>query len=146
MSKRKIIFVDKQVQGSYMLMTGLSVFFTGLCVGVTTYCLMFNSLAEQMGTLNLAKFDFQIVTESDIPRFIAVLAAIIGLSILTSLFFLFYTHRIVGPIKRMQAAFETAGRGDFSVRLRLRQKDLLVPLAESFNKMAEQLQDKCISK
>jgi methyl-accepting chemotaxis protein len=50
------------------------------------------------------------------------------------------SHRIVGPMKRMERALEAIGRGDFSQRIILRQGDVLSDLAKSINKMAESLE------
>ena len=52
------------------------------------------------------------------------------------------SHRIVGPMKRLKAALEAIGRGDFSQRITLRQGDVLEDLAEAINKMAESLQQR----
>ena len=49
------------------------------------------------------------------------------------------SHRIVGPMKRIQKALEAIGQGDFSQRLVLREGDVLTDLAASINRMAEEL-------
>ncbi|MGH8244955.1 MAG: HAMP domain-containing protein [Gammaproteobacteria bacterium] len=52
------------------------------------------------------------------------------------------SHRIVGPMKRIQKTLEAIGRGDFSQRITLRQGDVLWELAASINRMAEALQQR----
>ena len=50
------------------------------------------------------------------------------------------SHRVVGPMKRIQKALEAIGRGDFSQRITLRQGDVLWDLAEAINTMAAELE------
>ena len=52
------------------------------------------------------------------------------------------SHRIVGPMKRIQKSLEAIGQGDFSQRLVLREGDVLTDLAASINRMAEALQQR----
>ena len=49
------------------------------------------------------------------------------------------SHRIIGPMARIQQALEAIGRGDFSQHVTLREGDVLVELAEAINRMAENL-------
>jgi len=50
------------------------------------------------------------------------------------------SHRIVGPMKRMQQTLLAIGAGNFSQRIVLREGDALEDLAKAINEMAEQLQ------
>ena len=50
------------------------------------------------------------------------------------------THRVVGPIKRMERMLDAIGNGDFSQRIHLREGDVLQDVAEAINRMAERLQ------
>ena len=50
------------------------------------------------------------------------------------------SHRIVGPMKRIEKTLAAIGQADFSQRLTLRQGDVLWDLAASINAMAEALQ------
>ena len=53
-----------------------------------------------------------------------------------------YTHRVVGPMKRIKQTLETIGNGDFSQRIILREGDVLQELATAINTMAERLQQR----
>ena len=55
------------------------------------------------------------------------------------------SHRLVGPMKRIKAALDAIGRGDFSQRITLRQGDALEDMAQAINKMAEALQQRSSS-
>ena len=50
-----------------------------------------------------------------------------------------WTHRVAGPLVRIQAALEQMVRGDLGVNLKLRRGDLLVELANTVNRLAESL-------
>ena len=52
------------------------------------------------------------------------------------------SHRIVGPMKRIQRTLEAIGTGDFSQRIILRQGDALEGLAKGINRMAESLEQR----
>jgi len=46
------------------------------------------------------------------------------------------THRVAGPLVRINAALQQMVRGDFNVHLRLRRGDSLVEVAEAINNLA----------
>ena len=50
------------------------------------------------------------------------------------------SHRVVGPIARLNRTLEAIGAGDFSQRIRLRDGDVLQPVAEAISRMADNLQ------
>ena len=52
------------------------------------------------------------------------------------------SHRLIGPVTRLQRTLEALGKGDFSQRITVRPGDTLESLARSINKMAEQLQQR----
>jgi nitrogen fixation/metabolism regulation signal transduction histidine kinase len=56
-----------------------------------------------------------------------------------------HTHRIVGPMKRIEKALEAIGQGDFSKCIILREGDALEDLAKAINKMAENLRQRAPS-
>jgi len=52
------------------------------------------------------------------------------------------SHRIVGPMNRLKQTLEAIGRGDFSQRITIRHDDALEDLANTINRMAENLQQR----
>jgi methyl-accepting chemotaxis protein len=52
------------------------------------------------------------------------------------------THRVVGPMNRLKRTLQAIGTGDFSQRITLREGDVLEDLAQSINRMAENLQQR----
>jgi methyl-accepting chemotaxis protein len=51
----------------------------------------------------------------------------------------FFSHKIAGPIYRIEKSFEQVGSGDLTVKTRLREHDQLAPLAEDVNGMVQSL-------
>lgn len=49
------------------------------------------------------------------------------------------THKVAGPLVRIQAALTRMTNGNYDVHLRLRRADALVELAEGINRLAESL-------
>ena len=67
------------------------------------------------------------------------IAMIVGLAmgIVSVLTFLFFSHRIAGPIVNLRASLERIAAGDLTVRVRLRKKDELKEVAEVLNHFTE---------
>jgi len=49
------------------------------------------------------------------------------------------THKVAGPLVRIQAALARMVNGDYDVHLRLRKRDALVEVAEGINRLAASL-------
>lgn len=49
------------------------------------------------------------------------------------------THKVAGPLVRINAALQQMARGDFHVRLKLRKGDSLIEVADAINALAETL-------
>ncbi len=52
------------------------------------------------------------------------------------------THKVVGPLARINAALQQMARGDFNVRLKLRKGDSLIEVADAINALAEALRSR----
>lgn len=52
------------------------------------------------------------------------------------------THRVVGPLVRIQAAIAQMAAGDFNVHIKLRKSDALPELAEAINRLAASLRQR----
>lgn len=52
------------------------------------------------------------------------------------------THKVAGPLVRINAALQQMAQGDFNVRLKLRHGDALVEVADAINKLASVLQSR----
>ncbi|MBI4343359.1 MAG: HAMP domain-containing protein [Candidatus Omnitrophica bacterium] len=52
------------------------------------------------------------------------------------------THKVAGPLVRIQAAIQQMTQGDYQVNIKLRKGDSLVELAESLNTLASTLRSR----
>ena len=56
---------------------------------------------------------------------------------------LIYSNRIVGPIPRLEREIDRALAGDYSVRIKARDKDELARFVGKVNMLLEHLEDRC---
>jgi len=68
-----------------------------------------------------------------VPQHLWILASVMGLSFLLA-------RHLTNPLRRMEAAAERLGKGDFSARVPLDRKDELGRLAGTFNRMAGRIE------
>ncbi len=68
--------------------------------------------------------------------FIAVIVGI-AMAIVGILTFLFFSHRVAGPIYNLRQSLEKLAAGDLTCRVRLRKKDELKDVAEALNHFTE---------
>ena len=134
--KRTIYLVDR----AYQLRFVTRLFMGVLGIAVASSLIASGLLWQQLYTPELG-------TTGPLVTGLVAVSATLLVELLLSIPLIFYvgirqSHRVVGPMKRMKAALEAIGRGDFSQRLVLRQGDTLEDLAESINKMAEALQQR----
>ncbi len=72
----------------------------------------------------------------------AFIGSVVLAMILTGTFFLLLSHRIAGPIYRIEKSIQGMQEGDLTMRIFLRDKDELTELAEQFNQMSATLNQK----
>lgn len=72
----------------------------------------------------------------------ALLGSVLFSLILVGSVFLLISHRIAGPIYRMEKTLQGIQDGDLTMRVVLRDKDELTDLAEQFNQMTASLNQK----
>lgn len=131
--KRKQYLVAKKFQLKYVGLILLFMFLTAaLCSYViyyTTMILMGEKLANvypQGRLIHIVKtVNFRILLSM---IFVSPLVALIGI---------FLSHRIAGPIGRMEKFLLNMGSGDFTGKLVLRQGDELAAVANGINSMSE---------
>jgi two-component system sensor histidine kinase BaeS len=70
----------------------------------------------------------------------ALIAALVA-GVLAFILAFFLAYRIMRPVKELTRAAEKLGKGDLSQRVQVSGKDELAVLADSFNRMADSLQD-----
>ena len=145
MFRRRRYFIDKRIQGLFILFVSLAVIVTSVTVGVAVYCLLLNQFTEQISPLVLVKAGFQLFTPGEFAYGLGILCGVLSLSLCIGLFFVLLTHKIVGPLVRFKHVFEAVKQGDYSARVHIRKNDYLHELADSFNAMMDSVEKRHIS-
>ncbi len=132
--KRKQLLVDPAYQYRFVVKVFLAVFMVAAVSSL---------LATGLIWKNLYRPELEVQTTL-ISSLIAV-ATIFFIELLLAIPIVYIlgirqSHRIVGPMKRMQQTLLAIGAGNFSQRIVLREGDALEDLAKAINEMAEQLQ------
>ena len=127
------------LQFKFLVLILISIMTPLFLVGGCLYYLIFQIMAEQLA-----------IPESIAQNLIPVLhkinfIIILGMPIL--IFFLFLlglilTHRLIGPLERLEDDLTKISFGDYSIRLKLRKDDDLRPIAEVINKIINKLEKK----
>lgn len=127
------------VQLRFLALILLAILVPLFAVGGCLYYLVFQIMAEQLA-----------MPESIAQNLIPVLHKInfflaLGLPPVVILIFvlaIFLTHRLAGPLDRLERNLKRISEGDYSVRLRLRKKDDLKRIADMMDKIVERLEKK----
>ncbi len=131
--KRRNYFIRKDFQGKFVLR-----FFLTILIGAVIFTVIFSLFSAHTitvtyddATLKIDKTPRALFTE--IVRAYGVYIFLLGLGI--SLVSLFLSHRIAGPIYRLEKTMEEIARGNLSLKITLRRKDELKELATAMNGM-----------
>lgn len=140
-SRRKTILVKKQFQFLYV---GYVLFFVVLVAfvsGATVFITLFSMLGEKLSGIYPEGRLVSILgkTMFILGRNILILAPVVIFIALV------VSHRIAGPLIRIERIIDEIGRGNFKARLTLRKNDQLKEIAEAINRMSELLQSKDVT-
>ncbi len=130
--KRRQYLLDSPIQKRYLLHSVIMMIIPALFVGACLYFLIFYLVSDQI-----------MIPEAVVQTLkpvIIKLNYILALGIPTLLILLFISailvsHRLAGPIYRLEKDLDRIAEGDYSVRIHFRKKDKLDPLAEKINKV-----------
>ncbi len=134
--KRRQYFIKGPIQSRYLILTILSMTVPVLISTAGLYYLQFTLMAKELG-----------LPESIYGHLIPVLKKInillaISLPITFVVIFIYavmISHRLAGPIFRLERDLDRIIAGDHSVRIRFRSSDCLDSLAVKMNKVLERL-------
>lgn len=73
---------------------------------------------------------------------VSILLQVLLISLISIGLTLLVSHKIAGPIYRLEKDLEVIGQGDLTVNIRFRSRDQIHKLAESFNQMTQDLNGK----
>lgn len=125
MFKRTHFITNKKYQMKYTLYLMVSVFMTTILIGVFTFHLLRNIVqAEYLETL-----------------FYSIMGKVALFMLLVAALGLFLSHKIIGPIQRLESLVNRLKEGDLTVNIVLRKGDEFYPLADAINEMKNKLRE-----
>ena len=139
-SRRKNYFIKKSFQAKFSLRFVALIILEALLIGALFFYIAKGTLATgYSGTeLKIEKTSLFFY----VSFLLITLISSIAVGLAGMLVFIFYSHRIAGPLFRFQRSLEEISDGNLTGRIRLRHKDQLGDLGESINQMAESMDRK----
>ncbi len=128
--KRRNYFINKQVQGIYALFIIMSVGIISLLVSMEILRTFYNSFGAAGNTSAF-------FSNIDFPFILKVSALLVLGSLVIGGLSLFASHRIAGPIFRLNKSLKNLASGHFDERITFRKQDYFHEVAENFNHMAD---------
>lgn len=139
LERRKRYFIKRELQSRYLKLILVAIILPTFLFSACLYYLIFYLMAEQLGVPESIAYNLAPVLHK------INLILLIGLPLI-SIAILFWglvmSHRIAGPVYRLEKDLERIDKGDFSWRIRLRKKDELGSIAEGINKLLDRVQGK----
>lgn len=138
-NQRRNYFIKKGFQAKFILKFCLLIISACVVMGGLVYILSTKTATTSFENLRLV-----VKSTSDfiLPTLIlSSLIAIIFISLATIAVVLFISHRIAGPLYRLERSLVEIGKGNLAVDVRLRKTDEIKALAASVNNMLRNLRD-----
>ncbi len=135
--RRRNYFVRKEFQGRFVLR-----FFLTILIGAIVFTAIFSLFSSHTITVT---YEGSVLRIDRTPKalFVEILRAygvyifLLGLGI--SIFSLLLSHRIAGPLYRLEKSVEEIAKGNLAFKITLRRKDELKELAALMNSMIREL-------
>ena len=137
MIRRKKYLIKKGLQFRYIGTILAVVFFIALVCTATTYYSLLVLLGEKLA--NVYPQGRLAITLKNVN--VIVLYRVLLLIPFVTIVGLILSHRIAGPVFRIEAVLQDIGKGNLDVKVSLRKRDELKDLAETVNTMTDDLKD-----
>ena len=133
--KRKQFIVARRFQVKY---AGVILLLMFLTAGFCSYAIYYTTMISFGEKLANVYPQGQLVSIVNSVNF-RILASIIVISPLVGFLGIYLSHKIAGPIYRIEKFLTTMAAGDLSSRITLRKGDEMVSLADSVNRLTDSL-------
>lgn len=138
--RRRIHMVKMEFQRNFILKFCAIIVLSSLIIAVIVYLL---SMASATTVFENSRLVIKSTSDFILPLLIlSCLAAIIVTGTLTIIITLLVSHRIAGPIYRLEKDVAEVAKGNMNVYFQVRKKDELKELAQALNQMLKVLRDK----
>lgn len=140
--RRKQYFIATRFQVKYIGLILLLIFLTATLCSYVVYYTSMISMGEKLANVYPQGRLMAIVNTVNTR----ILFSLILITPLVAMIGLFLSHRIAGPIYRMERFLNDVAGGDLTQRLTLRKKDELINLANGINNVVDSLKKTVIVK
>ena len=136
-NRRKNYFIKKKFQGDFIFK-----FCALVVLGLVISGFILYRFSRGTVTTTFVDSRLSIVSTADyiLPGLLASsLITIILISIAAALVVMYLSHRIAGPLFRFEKSTQEIGKGDLTLKIKLRSTDEIAKLADCFNEMLDNL-------
>lgn len=138
--RRKNYFINKEFQSKFIIKFFLLVLGGAL---LSTYLLFIFSQDTLTSSYQHSRLLIRSTAQTILPAIVYTnLITLVLITIAAILVTLFISHKIAGPMFRLERGLKELGNGDLTQNIKLRQKDQIAKLAETFNITAASLHEK----
>lgn len=131
--RRRIRIVNMEFQLNFILKFCAVIIFAALTIAAIVYTL---SIPSTTTVFENSRLTLKSTSDFILPILIlSSLVAIIIAGLITIIITLFISHRIAGPLYRLEKDIAEVNQGNLGVEIRVRKKDELQNLAKSLNQM-----------
>lgn len=135
--RRRIRIVKMEFQRNFILKFCAIIILAALIIAAMVYML---SIPSTTTVFENSRLEVKSTADFILPLLIlSGLAAIIAAGTATILVTLFISHRIAGPLYRLEKDIAEVNKGNLAVEIRVRKKDELQDLAKSLNQMLQSI-------
>ena len=149
MKKRKKYLIDKKFQAKMIFMVVCLIMGAIVLSGVFSYVLAIQiekrSKVQLYGATDEYQDDVVTVSRLQVVRPVVVRSLVIGGItgiIMAAVSMLFYSHRLAGPVYRLERHLEKIIDGNYDEELHFRKKDEFKQLADIINRLEDELRKK----
>ena len=136
-NRRKNYFIKREFQTKFILKFCALVALTALISAIVVYLFLSRSVTT---VFENSKIVIKPSTEFVMPGLIlSSLVSILLVSLATIVTVLFISHRIAGPLYKLENSLERMAEGDLSFDISLRKNDETKTLSEAFNRTRRRL-------
>ncbi|MGR3318909.1 MAG: HAMP domain-containing protein [Candidatus Anammoxibacter sp.] len=138
--KRKQYFIQKDFQTKFILRFLGIALIASIASAFAFYFFVANDISA---SFSKAHMQIRNTWQIFLPALIMIgsLTFIISAAISTFMMIRF-SHKIAGPLFRLEQIAKQIGEGNLDINVKLREEDQILPLAESFGKMAKGMNDR----
>ncbi|MBM3255697.1 MAG: methyl-accepting chemotaxis protein [Candidatus Omnitrophica bacterium] len=135
-NRRKRYLMKSRLQNRYLRLILLAIVLPTFLFSFCLCYLVFYLMAEQLGIPESIAYN---ITPVLAKIGVILLLGLPVISILLLLWGLVISHRIAGPVYRLEQELDKISKGDFSLRIRFRKKDELASIAQGINKVLDKI-------